>query len=319
MLVASVPVGSTDTRANTGATTLDGWYRVAFIVLSGLGFIALALQLGLSAGMAGRIMPGVSVAGMAIGGMDRVEARQLLAKPLQQHTVNLAVGTTTYKVSSRDIGAVYDLDATLDQAFLVGRDTAFVPLQIMHAIKSQPVAYSYQLNRQAEAAFIEKVITGSGQAPVDAAIIVNDGVPTVQPDVDGRSLSKKAVRQAIAAQLDSFSSRAIRLEPSIQHARIRVANIQMAIEQTKQLLAVPVTITYLDKTFIPTPAQKSQWISFQKSAEEETPALIPGISKDGVKNYLQSLAVQINVNPVNRKINVQNGDSQETQAGKDGL
>ncbi|HUC19900.1 MAG TPA: L,D-transpeptidase family protein [Candidatus Polarisedimenticolaceae bacterium] len=323
MLVATMPGNAKTAKAKAGdalvSDKLEGWYRLAFIVFSGLVFVAFVLQLGLSSLMAGRVLPGVTVAGMEIGGMTRADARELLAQPLVRHTINIAVGSNTFKVSSSDIGARYDTEATLNQAMLTGREQAFVPLQLLSAHRTQPLGYAYQLNRKSEEAFIEKVVASSGQAPLDAAIVVKNGEPAVQADVDGRSLSRQVVSQAIATQLDNFSSTPVRLEPTVQHARIKATDAERAILQTKQLLAVPVTITYLDRVFSPTPAQKDSWITFQKSPNNEAPGLIPSLSKDGIKNYLQAVAVQINANPINRKINVQNGNSQETQVGQDGI
>ncbi len=147
MLVVAPPGNSKALDANTAlrlnATSWhEGWSRLAFIMASGLGFLALALQLGSSAYMAGRIMPGVSVAGMQIGGMTRAEAEKVLTRPLEHRSLALVVGTTSYRVSLSDIGASYDPEATLNQAMRVGRTQPFVPLQLLGALKSQTISYS---------------------------------------------------------------------------------------------------------------------------------------------------------------------------------
>ncbi len=298
---------------------LKRWQRLLVIGSCVLGFLGFAAQIGLNAFMAGRIMPGVTVAGMEIGSMTRQEAKAVLERPVANHTLNVAVGSTAYKIRAGDIGASYNIDATLDHALAVGRNQVFVPLQFLAARNSQELAYTLKLNPKVETAFIDKMVGASGLVPVDASIVVKEGEPVVQPDVDGRALGGQAAANAIKKGLASFSITTLKLEPSVQHARIRVPDVEPAIAQTKQLLAIPVTISYENKVFNPTPAQKSGWITYQKSPQSEAPGLIPTLSKDGIKSYLQSLALQINVNPVNRKINVQNGNSQETQVGQDGL
>ncbi len=313
------PSDSNNHVAAVSASVRKAIPRQVGIVIGVLGFIVVALQLGLTAFMAGRVMPGVAVAGVEIGGMTRAQASKALTAPLQNYKINLAVGSASYSLSPADVGAVHDINTTLDQAFIAGRNQWFAPLQLVHSLNSQPLSYAYRLDNTTHEAFLEKVVSASGKKPVDAGISFKDGVPIVEPDADGHSLSKKALSDAVAVSLATFSPSPVKLQPITQHARIRASHAVPAVAQTKELLAVPVTITYENKQFHPTLAQKSDWITYQKSPEGQAPALIPTINKDGIKNYLQSLAIQINVNPTNRKINVQNGSSQETQAGQDGL
>ncbi len=281
--------------------------------------LLMLLQLGLSAVMAGRIMPGVSVAGMNIGGKTRPEAAMLLKTRVAGSKAQLEIKGTRYVVAADQIGMTFDVERTLDTAFSVGRDQPLLPLQVWSAYHHSQLPYSYRLASQANQPFVTKLVAAHGQPPRDAAITIKNGVPIVEPDASGLSLDAQSIRQAAATQLAGLSNLSVSLQPKVQTARIRTPNVGPAVEAAKALLATPVTITYGDKTFKPTAAQMGEWISFQKTAESEAPGLVPTVNNDGIKHYLQSVAVTINLNPVNRKLNVQNGDSQEIQAGQDGL
>jgi vancomycin resistance protein YoaR len=98
-----------------------------------LGFLAtlllgLLLLIGASVGIAishaNRIMPGVSVGGVNVGGLDREAA----AARLRAELPSLSTGNVTLNVDGRtttvplsDLGREYDIDATLDAAFGVAR------------------------------------------------------------------------------------------------------------------------------------------------------------------------------------------------------
>jgi vancomycin resistance protein YoaR len=98
-----------------------------------LGFLAtllvgLLLLIGASAGIAishaDRIMPGVSVAGVNVGDLDRAAA----AARLRAELPSLSTGSLTLDVDGRatsvplsDLHREYDIDATLDAAFAVAR------------------------------------------------------------------------------------------------------------------------------------------------------------------------------------------------------
>jgi vancomycin resistance protein YoaR len=90
-----------------------------------LGVLAIA---GASAGMAfshaNRVMPGVSVAGIEIGGLDRAAATARLESqlpPLGEGTLTLQIDEVARTFPIAGLNRTYDLDATVDAAFAVTR------------------------------------------------------------------------------------------------------------------------------------------------------------------------------------------------------
>ena len=292
--------------------------QIALIVVGAIAFLLFATQLALSGLYNGRFLPGVTVAGHNLGGMTRPEARKALEAQADTVRVQFTVGSKTYNLKPAEVGAQYDLNATLDQAYLSGRQQTFMPLALWQA-RQEEVRYAYKLDSKAQQAFIDKVVADSGQAPVDATVVIKDGVPTVEADKQGKALDAKLVANVINDQLSGAVNGRRSLAPATQEARIRTADAEPAVAAVRQLLATPIQITYQGKSFIPTPAQMGEWISFDKTSPDAHPGLTPKMNLDGIKHYLQSVAKEINVNPVNRKVNVMNGDSKEERAGVDGL
>ena len=73
---------------------------------------------------ADRVMPGVSVAGIPIGGMDRAAATETLEAglpSLEAGTLTLQVDEVARTFPFADLNRSYDLEATVDAAFAVAR------------------------------------------------------------------------------------------------------------------------------------------------------------------------------------------------------
>jgi vancomycin resistance protein YoaR len=101
-----------------------GFFFGFFITLM-LGLLAIA---GASASLAlthaNRVLPGVSVAGIEVGGLDREAALERLEAQLpslSDGTVTLQVDDLERRIPVADLGRSYDLEASVDAAFAVAR------------------------------------------------------------------------------------------------------------------------------------------------------------------------------------------------------
>lgn len=294
---------------------------ITFVAAMVVGFVLMALQLGLSAAYDGRFLPGVSVAGQQVGGLTRPQAQQLLEARALSTRVRFTAGTTAYTLTPAEVGASFDAATTLDQAYAVGRQTGLIamPAALWQGLRHGSVGMSYTTDQPTYQAFIQKVVAASGQTPVDASIVITNGVPAAQSAVSGHDLGTAAVADAITTQLSHPGTAAPTLHPSVQPARIQAVNLSSAITQTQQLLATPIAITYQGKSFQPTAAQIGTWIIYDKSPPNKAPGLTPKLSPDAITAYLNGIARQINVSPVVQKINVQNGVANVFQQGQNGL
>lgn len=284
------------------------------VLIFGLG----SLQAGVAIHYHDKALPGVTVAGQHIGGLTRHQAQALLLRQVQSFRIKLNVEGKPYDLALTDIGVRYDLDATLDHAFRAGRGEKLAALMLIDTRMHGSVAYAYTVDRKKETAFIKQVVAGGGQAPTDATIAIDNGVPHIVPDVDGHSVSEQAVTAAVEGQVASRKNTVISLHATANQAKIQSETLQPVLEKTKQILATSVTITHQGVSFHPTPAQIGQWLSFEETADEGTPTLKPKIDAAAVKKYLATVAAKIDVKPITRRINVQNGRQQELQAGANG-
>lgn len=305
------------TKAGTRASHLSLSQR-AFIGVATICSLAMASQLAFNVAYAGRFLPGVAVANVQLGGLTRPEAQHALASRVAGYRFNISATTNTYTLDPADVGMHYNLNATLDEAYAQGRNQPWWPKALWQTKHSSAHLYALEVDRPKQQAFAAKLAAGSGTEAVDARIVVTNGVPAIQNEVNGRAISIQQVESALIKEIGTVSSARIALTPIVQTASIRSRDLAPAVAQTKQLIATPATITYQDKTFQPTAAQIGAWIGYSPNTSG-APGLAPKISPNAVKVYTATIARVIDVKPANYIIKAQGGAVSDQQAGQDGL
>ena len=193
-------------------------FLAGFLLTMLVGLAALTATsavVGMSTGAS--VMPGVSVGGINLAGLDREAARQRLLEELP----SLSAGSATIvadgvelEIPFADVGRGYETDAMLDAAFAVGRggDPLTDGLERLRAIvRPTPlpvIVHAYDPGSlDAAAASVARAVT---EHPREAHV-ATPGYEVV-PASDGRVLSADAVRDALATPLATTSADDIRIE-----------------------------------------------------------------------------------------------------------
>ena len=292
-----------------------GYTSVARVAVLGLvvGFFVVASHVATQAWYNGRILPGVYVAGLDIGGMSVPVVRAKIQKSVAAYRLHLTVGGEKYDSTASALGVSYDIEATVASSYASGRSDWLPPLH--HDI----LEMSYHLDRAQLNSFATRVAIKIGTAPVDAGLTVSAGTITSFPEKSGWSIDRLGLQRLIEADVRSSGGAVLSLQPREQLADIQVQKLAPAISETKQLMAVPIVLTYQDRLFTPTPAQIGQWIAFIKQPSGTEYKLVPQIDVAKLKSYVQGVANQVEVAAVNKKVTVENGISRTDAEGKVGL
>lgn len=295
------------------------WARRIGLVTGCAVFGLLTANAAFAAFYQGRIYPGVEVANVQVGGLTRSEARSRLAERVAGYTLKVTAGDKTYLTPAADLGAEYDLETTLEDAFLIGRGHTFDLvgwLSEKHGLKQQ---YSYSMNRAKLRLFVNQLVGSTGIQPIDASVVVTNGQTSVQPDKDGRAIDKLALTSQAEESFALASAQPLALHLSDIKADVRVPDTAQAIAEAQQIMAIPLVLKYNDRQFVASRADIGSWLSFTKTRASGRALLKPGIDVSKLKNYVQTLANQVNQAPVNKIITVENGVTTQTTEGKDGL
>jgi lipoprotein-anchoring transpeptidase ErfK/SrfK len=291
-----------------------GFTSVTRIAALGMivGFFVVGSHIGAQAWFSDRILPGVTVAGQKLGGLTVAEARSKLQKQVGSYRLKLAVAGDSYNLSAADLGVAFDVESTLTQAYNSGRDAWLPPLH------HEPLELAYRLDRKQLNAFSTSVASRVGTPPVDASLVVEGTKITAVPEKSGWSIDRAKLQQLIEQDVRSPGGVKLSLKPHEQLADIQAKTLQPTVDEAKHLMAVPIVLSYGDQTFTPSQAEIGQWIGFVKQPDGKAFKLTPQVDNSKLKNYVQSLANRLDVAPVNKKVNIENGVSKVAQEGVDG-
>ena len=189
---------------------------VAFVVLAAISALGGGAALAASrfdAASADRIMPGVRVAGVDVGGMARDEAIAAVERRADltlggQLTVRSA--GASWRVTPRELGTRAAVRTAVDHAFAVAGDMSMLS-RIYHRVADDPIRtsipLSYSYDRDDVASFVQRVSDQVRQPAVNAALKLVDGQLAVQHARAGQELRMQEGVDRVTQALERHASR----------------------------------------------------------------------------------------------------------------
>lgn len=282
-------------------------------------FFILLINAGVSAWLEGVIYPGVSVAGVSVAGLTKQQAMsKLQSQPLGRRLI-LKVDGREFVASNDQIGAQYDVPATVDLAYSVGRNQPMPLAGAIESLRGGKIAYAYSLDYGKLNAFTSDVVKSVGQPAVNAVVLIQDGTVSVQPDKTGIGLNRAKITQLVGTALANAQDSQFELQTESITAPIQAAAAAPVKASAEELMTRQLKLEYNGRTFAPTPVNIGYWIKVSPDSEIEPRKLVISVNEGQVRGYVQSVANEINKNPVNKKVLVKNGVTTVDREGQDGL
>ena len=237
------------------------------------------------------ILPGVTVAGVDVGGLHPDAATDRLARDLpapDTHTLTLRAAGHTWPLTWADIDRRYDAAASAQAAFALGRDlSAWAYLQT--CLRAAPVALP-PVALPADTARITAAVALHSDAlyipPVDATLTLNDGRPAVTPAQPGQRLD---VAASVAAVQTALAEEAATVDLVLAVIPPQRPTVEPAYSRINRWLAQPFTLIVddpltgeRDADDLPTgyraafdapPARIATWITLTPRASDIAAAL----------------------------------------------
>ncbi len=249
-----------------------------FGVLLVLGAVA-----GFGQAHAGRILPGIVLGGVSVGGMTEVEARTALDAalgPLEAGRIELVSERTTDVIRYAEVGRVVDDDAMLAGALSHGRDgtrfeEALAGLQGLLRPVSMPIVIHYDHDRLTSALADFRGL--GGRSATDATVRIRKNGFVATPAHDGVRVDTAAIEPRIeAALLDPETPPAIRMtaESTALPPVTSDADVARAIA-TARRIASPLLVTAGSKDWTITAKRIRSWMTFEGTGADLAPVIDP--------------------------------------------
>jgi lipoprotein-anchoring transpeptidase ErfK/SrfK len=160
-----------------------------------------------------RILPGVTVGGVDVGGKTHDEAIRLLEDKADDRLstdVVVRAGGNDWSITPEALGVRADVAGAVDRAFAVTDDLSFFS-RLYHRLWDQPVeGASYKIgftyDQDAVRSFVQQVYDETNVEPVDAEIAMVDGELVTQRSQEGEELKVELATKRIEHALERHVS-----------------------------------------------------------------------------------------------------------------
>ncbi len=223
-----------------------------------------------------RVLSGVVVAGVPLGGASAEEARQKLTergRRLANEKLRLALGTKETTVAIADLGLALSANDSAARALGVGRQAgvfsnALRYLRSFGSAEALPAALRVDRARF-DAALLQLETTLIDDPPSVGGIAIENGVARAVPPRAGRKIVSDAALGACSAALASANTRApVALSARTLTAALAPGSLERALELAKRALARKVTLEAAERRLEIEPAELGGVLQSRVSGQE---------------------------------------------------
>jgi vancomycin resistance protein YoaR len=199
----------------------------------------------------GKILPGVTVNGVPLGGLTPDEAEAVLRDRLvvgDNATLTLTAANQSWTATSLDLGVQFDTAATVADAMTLGRDGGLLEqwqtrLTLWRGDVLGRVQPHYTRDITAVDTLLTQIANTVNRDPQDGAITIQGLTVSVTPERPGVQLDYAASRERL---LQALASDQRHVELVIVERPPHVVGAEAAAELARALLATPM-VFYLDQ------------------------------------------------------------------------
>jgi len=263
-------------------------FLAAFVLGFALALIAAGAGLAAwDAAYEARVLPGVTIAGVDLSGMDRTQAEAAVeaAFPYGQGQVVLHTPTGDVAVPYSAFGRRPDTTAMVDAAMLAGRGGDIgvrAVVEVRQALDGRTLEPRMLLDEQALAAALEAAVEPLKTTPVNATVTMGSDGPITTSSQDGSDADAgPAIEAALAAvrELDAPDEIVVPVAVERVPPVVDDASVRQAVARAESMVG-DVVVKYKKKSVKIPAATVRTWMSFAPAGDGTVgvtvdPALIP--------------------------------------------
>ena len=196
-----------------------------------------------------KIYPGVTMGQVALGGMDRGQARKALEEAYGDadidQSIQITVEERSFTIPVRDAGLSYDIPQSVERAYAYGREGGFGArfTAVWRArLKKAHLALCTQLDESALEARVQDIAPQVAQPLSPSAYSYENGVLTLDKGQEGYSLDAEALVSALRDKLENDPTGRT-VTPGTEGVEVSAAAIQAAIDSPDRITTVQCTVT----------------------------------------------------------------------------
>ncbi len=228
--------------------------RSGLLGILGIGLWVMVLMMvffGYQIAISNRMVPGVMIDGVDVGGLTLEQARAQLASSIdypQQAIFTFVYQERVWQVSATELGVRLDLDRTLAQAFDVGhQDTPVRNLQeqVQAWARGVQVSPRYVFDQSATLAYLDGLLREIGTPAVQPMLVFDGLAVQTTPAQMGIELDTAAILNQITAQVQQFTAGA-QIPLTVKEVQPQAVDLESTAAFLRTAVSAPLTLTATD-------------------------------------------------------------------------
>ena len=281
--------------------------RVLLVGLRVMGIISLII-IGVTVyHLTNTILPGVYVQNIDVSGLTTKEATAFLTRTLPKPetlSINVQIDGKIWALSWSDVGQRYDIDATVQAAYAVGRNTAG-KASMLEIFRNQNVNISpvtIPASSELVKNHIAKIAKIVERAPVNASFSLNDGTITATTGQPGRQID---IETSVTHVLQALTEGTYSVELTAHPVTPTIVEPEPARTQAQAWLAEPFTLIITDTSTEAPPESATTGegkTEFVASPERISTWLEPQIEGQGIGLRVLEAPIQMWLEEINLEL-----------------
>ncbi|HSB03336.1 MAG TPA: VanW family protein, partial [Anaerolineales bacterium] len=265
--------------------------------------LTLAWTLGYQLLYAGRIFPGVSVAGVDLSGMQRSDAavklNQALSYPITGKIL-FKSGEKAWIASPAQLGMVFDPSSSASAAYKLGRSGGLFGAlsgQIRAAGRGVSVPPAVIFDQRVAYQYLSQISSQINQPVAEASLSLEGTNVVAKPGQVGRELKIDATLIYLAAQLQTFSDGEVQLV--VQEIQPQILDVSAQADAARQILSQPLTLAIPNATqndpgpYVYTPEVVANLLAVQRLQNGDQSAVQVALNPTALRDLLVPVKTQV--------------------------
>lgn len=289
----------TQPPVNSSPKNPNKWLRFGGLAVGVPALVTLVVSGVASQYFKGRVMPGVSVAGVASTAKTPDQVKRQLEAQKQQLKVTFKAGDKTLQPKLEEIGYQVDSAQTVKNALAAKRQSGI--LAKIAFWSSRQVPASVTINDTLLNQYLETNLPDFSKAPQDAQLEFNakESTFSVSVQADGQGPNVYRLKKSLNELAGHLKPSTFKVGISRKGPTLTEAKLQPLVEPANELVARTIVLTGLGYTYRAKPADIATWITPTPQADG-TVKLIVDSAK--IQSYVEGIGKKISSPPQDRKI-----------------
>jgi vancomycin resistance protein YoaR len=235
-------------------TSASLWLPVLFVLATGgLLVIMVFLTLAYQVIYLNRIYPGVSVAGLDVGGLSQAEVMAAIGRRAPEYLarqVTIRYGSDTWTYTGEELGMRVDVATTANAAYDIGRKGDLIADMLTHLSllrTSRNIEPTILYDTGPTNQLLQDLADKINEMPRDAQLVIHpDAQIEVIPAQRGRRMNVEATQPLIESAL--FANNGQGVIPVVQQVLPAVTDVEAARQQAENLIGRPLLFRFKGET-----------------------------------------------------------------------